>query len=369
MEYVDGTSLRNVIRHGQLDSRQALALVPQICDALQYAHDEGVVHRDIKPENILLDRKGRIKIADFGLAKLLGAAAEEEGLTGRRHVMGTPHYMAPEQLEKPKQVDHRADIYSLGVVFYEMLTGELPLGRFQPPSQKVQVDVRFDEVVLRALEKEPERRYQHASDLKSDLDQIPRVADRTGAVPEPAAEEARVRPDLKKARLVAATSAAAWGALQVWGYWQTGDPLWFAMLLCFVDLFFQKWFGYIPRRAQVRSRIAFGAAFLAVIIALSLQGTSTFLRNGLIAGIWLFMAVSGVLMAISADTPEKRDRGILTLQTGTLCLIIYPALKPLTYLSWIYVLAGAKPGKSDEWSLRFIFGGAVVALLAWKIET
>jgi eukaryotic-like serine/threonine-protein kinase len=80
--------------------------------------------------------------------------------------------MAPEQVERPQTVDHRADIYSLGVVFYEMLTGELPLGNFQPPSRKVQVDVRLDEVVLHALEKEPGRRYQHASEVKTDLDAI-----------------------------------------------------------------------------------------------------------------------------------------------------------------------------------------------------
>ena len=86
--------------------------------------------------------------------------------------MGTPHYMAPEQLEHPQEVDHRADIYSLGVVFYEMLTGELPLGKFAPPSRKVQVDVRLDEVVLHALEKEPERRYQHASQVKLDVETI-----------------------------------------------------------------------------------------------------------------------------------------------------------------------------------------------------
>ena len=80
--------------------------------------------------------------------------------------------MAPEQIEKPSTVDHRADIYSLGVVFYEMLTGELPLGKFQPPSQKVQVDVRLDEVVLHALEKEPSRRYQQISEVKTDVDKI-----------------------------------------------------------------------------------------------------------------------------------------------------------------------------------------------------
>jgi tetratricopeptide (TPR) repeat protein len=93
-------------------------------------------------------------------------------LTGEGQVMGTPHYMAPEQVEHPLTVDHRADIFSLGVVFYEMLTGELPLGKFQPPSRKVQVDVRLDEVVLHALEKEPERRYQQASQVKTDVQQI-----------------------------------------------------------------------------------------------------------------------------------------------------------------------------------------------------
>jgi serine/threonine-protein kinase len=171
-------NLRQTLQAGKLEPRQALAIVPQICDALQYAHDEGVVHRDIKPENILIDKKGRVKIADFGLAKLLrpgegpGVRGSPYTLTGSHQIMGTPHYMAPEQMERPQTVDHRADIYSLGVVFYEMLTGELPLGRFPSPSQKVQVDVRLDEVVLRSLEKEPERRYQQASEVKSDVEQI-----------------------------------------------------------------------------------------------------------------------------------------------------------------------------------------------------
>jgi tRNA A-37 threonylcarbamoyl transferase component Bud32 len=170
MEYIDGTDLRHLIESRTLSPREALAIVPQICDALQFAHDEGIVHRDVKPENVLVDRRGRVKIADFGLAKLLGHTEADHTLTGTNQVMGTPHYMAPEQVEDPQHVDHRADIYSLGVVFYEMLTGELPIGRFAPPSKKVQVDVRLDEVVLKALEKEPQQRYQRASEVKTEIE-------------------------------------------------------------------------------------------------------------------------------------------------------------------------------------------------------
>ncbi|NQV33447.1 MAG: protein kinase, partial [Phycisphaeraceae bacterium] len=113
-----------------------------------------------------------VKIADFGLAKLLGQERSNFTLTEAHHVMGTPHYMAPEQVEHPKDVDHRADIYSLGVVFYEMLTGELPLGKFAPPSGKVEVDVRLDDVVLRTLEKEPQRRYQNVSEVRTQVQTI-----------------------------------------------------------------------------------------------------------------------------------------------------------------------------------------------------
>src|SRR5208337_3483654 len=117
--------------------REALQVIPQICEALQFAHDEGVVHRDIKPENVLLDKKGRVKIADFGLAKILAQEPQTLHLTGAKDVMGTPHYMAPEQVEHPQEVDHRADIYSLGVVFYQMLTGELPGKPIEPPSSRM----------------------------------------------------------------------------------------------------------------------------------------------------------------------------------------------------------------------------------------
>ena len=183
MEFVDGVNLRQLLHAGRLAPREALAIVPQICDALQYAHDHGIVHRDIKPENILLDRQGRVKVADFGLAKLVGRDAGETlpggpaspatpPTTEAGAIMGTPQYMAPEQREHPQEVDHRADIFSLGVVFYQMLTGELPTGRFEPPSKKVVIDVRLDEVVLHALEKNPERRYQQASQVKTDVQTI-----------------------------------------------------------------------------------------------------------------------------------------------------------------------------------------------------
>jgi len=173
MEYIDGVTLRDAISGGKLTAKDALAIVSQLCDSLQFAHEEGIVHRDIKPENILIDQRGRVKVADFGLAKLVGQDADgEKNLTGTQQVMGTMRYMAPEQMSGSKQVDHRADIYSLGVVFYELLTGELPLGWFAPPSKKATIDVRLDEVVLRTLESEPGRRYQHASELKSAVESI-----------------------------------------------------------------------------------------------------------------------------------------------------------------------------------------------------
>ncbi len=172
MEFVDGANLRHLMETGDIEPSEALAIVPQICEALQFAHHEGVVHRDIKPENILIDKQGRVKIADFGLVKLLNKTTEDAKLTGTTQAMGTLHYMAPEQMRGAANVDNRADIYSLGVVFYEMLTGELPIGRFAPPSTKIPVDDRLDEVVLRALANAPEQRYQQVSEVKTDIDSI-----------------------------------------------------------------------------------------------------------------------------------------------------------------------------------------------------
>ncbi len=204
MEYVDGINLRQMIRSNRLTAKQALEIVPAVCDALQYAHDRGIVHRDIKPENILIDTNGTVKIADFGLAKLLNQETAGPQLTQANHVMGTMHYMAPEQIEHPLDVDHRADIYSLGVVIYELLTGELPLGRFAPPSHKVTLDVRLDDIVLHTLAKEPALRYQRVGDVKTDMQSvarapaespIPSAAGRAAAVPHKPREPADVVAD------------------------------------------------------------------------------------------------------------------------------------------------------------------------------
>lgn len=172
MQYVDGVNLRQAMQAGSFSPAEALSVVPEICTALQYAHDEGVMHRDIKPENILIDTRGRVKIADFGVAKLMGDKQEPLNLTVSGTVMGTPNYMAPEQLEQAGEVDHRADIYSLGVVFYEMLTGELPIGRFESPSERVSMDARVDDIVLRTLEKQREKRFQSAGEIKTEVEHV-----------------------------------------------------------------------------------------------------------------------------------------------------------------------------------------------------
>lgn len=178
MEFVEGINLREAMAGEKMSPSEALTIVPEICEGLQYAHDQGIVHRDIKPENILLDKKGRVKIADFGIAKLIhgpeslsidasaSELSQDNNLT-QESKLGTPKYMAPEQAEASEETDHRADIYALGAVLYEMLTGERPQQDLLAPSQKIQVDVRIDEIVLRALQKEPELRFQSAQEFST----------------------------------------------------------------------------------------------------------------------------------------------------------------------------------------------------------
>ncbi len=170
MEYIDGVNLRQAMQAGTFTPAESLAMVEKICSALKYAHEEGILHRDIKPENVLIDSKGRVKIADFGIAKLVGETGRQDfTLTMRGAVLGSPHYMAPEQFESPGDVDQRADIYSLGVIFYELLTGELPIGRFALPSEKREMDARIDAIVLRTLQKERQARFQTADEMGTEV--------------------------------------------------------------------------------------------------------------------------------------------------------------------------------------------------------
>jgi serine/threonine protein kinase len=175
MQFVDGTSLRELISHGKVSERDVLDFVPQIGEALQHAHDNGVVHRDVKPENVIVDQRNRVRLVDFGLAKVFGPATNPASIDDR--VAGTMGYMAPEQFTTPEKVDHRADIYSTGVVCYEMLTGHRPRADASPPSTKASVDRRFDPIVLKAMERDRERRYQQARQFNADFATISRRPD------------------------------------------------------------------------------------------------------------------------------------------------------------------------------------------------
>jgi serine/threonine protein kinase len=186
MEYVEGGTLRDLVKAGPLEPERAMAIVGEVCDALQYAHSKGIVHRDIKPGNILLDQSGRVKVSDFGLAKILGHEETQMQLTRTQGAMGTHGYIAPEQMESGSTIDERADIYSVGVTLYEMLTGELPRGAFRPPSSLVAgLDRRVDDIVVRAMLAEPSERYQNISEIRSSLDFV--REDESGELPLPEA--------------------------------------------------------------------------------------------------------------------------------------------------------------------------------------
>lgn len=237
MEFIDGANLRQLLRTRKFTPEEALAIVPPLCDALQFAHERGIIHRDIKPENLLLDKAGRVKIADFGIAKMLGAASGDSaaGIGAPENVtqsaLGTPGYSAPEQKTEPQRVDRRADIYSLGVVFYEMLTGELPGKRIEPPSKKVHMDVRLDAVVMRALENKPELRWQTAEELRTQVETLARSTEKG------ASKNMKTKIAIAVAVIVAVCGIAAATILvkrnsgssqqyaqQGWQLWQSGQP-------------------------------------------------------------------------------------------------------------------------------------------------
>ncbi len=174
MEYVDGTDVaRMIAKSGRLHTEHAMAITAHVCDALAYAHERGIIHRDIKPANIMVGYDGEVKVADFGLAKVSSANGSSLGLTQSGMAMGTLHFMAPEALMLGTAVDHRADIYAVGVMLYQMLTGKLPQGMFKLPSLLVPgLDPRYDAIVRKALMEDREVRYQNIRDMRTELDSI-----------------------------------------------------------------------------------------------------------------------------------------------------------------------------------------------------
>lgn len=185
MEFVEGANLHQLIHGEGLAPERALAILDNVLDALDYAHGKGVVHRDIKPANVMVDIHGCAKVADFGLARLNQPGAALAGRTMTCVIMGTPDYMAPEQ-SRDMKVDHRADIYSLGVMLYEMLVRDVPRGIFEPPSRRVAVDARLDAVVIKAMQQARDRRFQSSAEMRSALTAIrTKRVPRTHAAPVP----------------------------------------------------------------------------------------------------------------------------------------------------------------------------------------
>lgn len=174
MEYVEGTSLDVVLRQRRLSLQEVVQVVKQIGRGLGAAHRAGVVHRDLNPRNILVSPTlSVVKLADFGISRVESVARTLGTLTTREMTLGSLHYLAPEQAVDASAVDHRADIYSLGVVFYEALTGRMPLGKFSLPSElNKDLPSEIDPVVLKCLATEPDKRYATVGQLLEDIDKL-----------------------------------------------------------------------------------------------------------------------------------------------------------------------------------------------------
>lgn len=180
MEYVEGKTLRELINDDELTIERITDISVQICEGLNEAHSKGITHRDIKPENILIDEKGKVKIVDFGLAKIKNVS---RGITKQDSTVGTLKYMSPEQIRN-QSVDHRSDIWSFGVILYEMITGKYPFKGEHDASlfysiinqtpeplarYKANISEGYQRIIDKSLDKDPETRYQHIDELLSDL--------------------------------------------------------------------------------------------------------------------------------------------------------------------------------------------------------
>lgn len=162
MEFVDGPTLRTMLSSRQISLALALSLSRQLCDGLAHAHARGVIHHDLKPENILVCDLRQAKIIDFGLSQVAGFSYT---ISRPGRVSGTLRYMAPEQMSTPGSIDHRIDIFALGMIMYEMVTGHLPQGTYRPPSYFIKGTECFDTLIARCIQHDPKERWPSATDL------------------------------------------------------------------------------------------------------------------------------------------------------------------------------------------------------------
>ena len=172
MEFIEGMDVHKMLKEqGRLQCDHVKNIIAQVCDALDYAHEMKIIHRDIKPANIMVGYDGKVKVADFGLANI--TKGSDSFLTKSNALLGTLHYMAPEALTLGTLVDHRADIFAMGVMLYQMLTGKLPQGMFEMPSKRVEgVDVQFDVIIGKALMEDRDKRYQTVAQMRVDFAEI-----------------------------------------------------------------------------------------------------------------------------------------------------------------------------------------------------
>jgi serine/threonine-protein kinase len=193
MEMLDGRSLADLLEEtGKISERDAIDWIAQACDGLQAAHDAGIIHRDVKPDNLFIQRSGRVKILDFGISKFDPTLTGEKQLTGDL-TLGTPYYMAPEQTSKTASVDARADVYALGVVLYECVTGSRPfeaetypqlivrihLGDYTPASSLCPTAALLDAIIAKAMARSPAERFQTPAELARALRDVSSATERT----------------------------------------------------------------------------------------------------------------------------------------------------------------------------------------------
>ncbi len=390
MEFIQGADIRDYLKEkgGKLKPEAAHAIISHVLDALGFAHENGIIHRDIKPANIMLDHRGLVKVADFGVAKALGAGGDIDTKT---HMMvGTPDYVAPEARDLGCAVDGRADLFAMGAMFYELLTGKLPKGAFKPPAEiSPDIDPRYDAVITKALQPEPDDRYQSAEEFQEDLEQILREpilapapiiqsgqeleADRDSDAIS-ARNSRRLGEFLLRIAVFAMFSGTAWALFasasessgwlpNVLGGWLavsgiaalTWRPPWFAATLLFLSLFVAGWQVFGEVRQADNRLLSLAPASLLLLVPLGLLLAAFFRWR---PGGWLAIRLALVLgfavyAAVLAGLPESvKIPGFGALDPGG------------KQLAWAEKLAStlipALDAQKQPWSLRL---PAILALL------